>query len=325
METQPISPSPTKAPFFDLSKETGILRVSIATTFIISALGIIFGLASGSFSILFDGVYSLVDAVMTLLTLYVVNIIARSAVHASHPAKIYERFSMGLWHLEPMVLGFNGLLFVVVATYALFNAVITLLNGGRDLEFGWAIAYAVVTLIACAAAARIGYTANRKVGSDFVKLDVTGWTMSAGITAALLIAFVTGYFVEGTSLEWIAPYIDPAILALVCLILIPVPLGTIRQAFADILMVTPADLQQHVDEVAQKFCAKYGFTTWRSYVARVGRGRQIEIYFLVPENAPAKPISYWDSLRDEFGDSIGGEDPNLWLTVAFTSDLEWAD
>lgn len=314
-----------KKPLFDLNNERGILRLSIATTLMVSALGVGFGLASGSFSILFDGVYSLVDAVMTILSLAVIRLIALSAVHSDHPAKLHERFSMGLWHLEPMVLGLNGLLATVVATYALFNAAISLLNGGRELNFGWAIIYAIFTFIACASAATIGYRANKKVQSDFVKLDVLGWAMSGGITFALLMAFIIGWLVDGTSYAAISPYIDPAVLAIICLILIPMPMRTIWQAFSDILMVTPVDMKMQVDQAASAFCKTHGFITHRAYIARVGRARQIEIYFIVPEDAPPQPMAHWDGLRDEFGDIIGGEGPNRWLTILFTSDMEWAE
>ena len=53
---------------FDLTDERGVLRTSIAATSLIAVLGIGFGLYSGSFSIVFDGVYSLIDAGMSLLS-----------------------------------------------------------------------------------------------------------------------------------------------------------------------------------------------------------------------------------------------------------------
>src|SRR5690606_18085920 len=139
-----------KPGFFDLNDERGVLRTSIVVTLVISSLGIGFGLVSGSFSITFDGVYSLVDASMSLLSLIVVNLITSSAASSSLSRKLRERFSLGFWHLEPMVLGLNGTLLIGVAAYALVNAISSLLEGGRDLEFGWAIVYAAVTLIACA-------------------------------------------------------------------------------------------------------------------------------------------------------------------------------
>ena len=149
--------------------------------------------------------------------------------------------------------------------------------------------------------------------------------MAALLAAALLVAFAGGWFVQGTRWAWVAPYIDPAVLALVCLVIIPMPLGTIRQALADILLVTPPDLKEHVDAVARQVVERYGFLDHRAYVARVGRGRQIELAFIVPPNGPARTVEEWDALRDRIGEAIGGDVDNRWLTIVFTADPEWAD
>ena len=45
--------------------EQSILRTSILVTIVVAGGGILFGLLSGSFSIVFDGVYMLADAGMT--------------------------------------------------------------------------------------------------------------------------------------------------------------------------------------------------------------------------------------------------------------------
>jgi len=156
-------------------------------------------------------------------------------------------------------------------------------------------------------------------------MDVNGWVMSASITTALLIAFYIGYLVQGTAWAWISPYIDPAVLALVCLVIIPMPMSAVRQAMADIFLVTPADFKRHIDSVAQAFVEKHGLQSFRAYVAKVGRSREIELYFIVPESAGTKTIGEWDALREELGDAIGGEGPHRWLTVVFTGDPEWAE
>lgn len=309
---------------FDLGDERGVLRTSIAVTAVIASFGIIFGLLSGSFSIMFDGVYALVDASMSLLALVVVNLITSYATSTRLSGRLRERFTVGFWHLEPIVLGLNGVLLIGVAVYALINAVSSLLKGGRDLEFGFAIVYAVVTVVACTAIAVVEMRANRKISSDFIRLDVRAWVMSAGITAALLIAFSIGYAIQGTEWVWISPYIDPSVLALVCVIIIPLPISTVKQALSDILLVTPPDLKLHVDRVASNIVEKHGFTSYRAYVAKVGRARQIELYFIVPEATPAQKITYWDAISDEIGDAIGDDSPDRWLTIVFTGDPEWA-
>jgi predicted Co/Zn/Cd cation transporter (cation efflux family) len=315
----------TRRALFDLGDERGVLRISIAVTVFVAAFGIIFGLLSRSFSIMFDGVYALVDASMSVLALVVVNLITSYATATRLSRRLRERFTMGFWHLEPMVLGLNGMLLIGVACYALINAISSLLGGGHDLKFGFAIIYALVTFIACVVIAVVETRANRLIGSDFIRLDVRAWIMSGGITAALLIAFCLGYLVQGTTWAWISPYIDPAVLALVCLVIIPLPVSSVRQALSEVLLVTPADLMASVEEVADIMVKKYGFESYRAYVAKVGRARQIELYFIVPQGAPARRMEDWDAIRDEVGEAIGDDSPDRWLTVVFTGDPEWAE
>lgn len=280
---------------------------------------------SGSYAIVFDGVYALTDASMTIVALIVSNLIVSSATNTTAAGKFAKHFTMGFWHLEPMVLGLNGVLLTGAAVYALINAVGSIMTGGRHLSFDQAIIYAVLTMIIAFIMAAYGRRANETIGSNFVALDAKAWVMTGSLSGALLLAFIFGFFIQGTTLQWMSPYVDPVALALVCLIVIPMPVGTIKQAFADILLVTPSDLRDHVDRVATEIVRRYKFLSYRSYVARVGRGRQIELYFIVPPDEPAKKLEEWDRIRDEIGEAIGGEGPDRWLTIAFTTDPEWAD
>ncbi|MFL2779041.1 MAG: cation diffusion facilitator family transporter [Paracoccus marcusii] len=304
--------------------EQAVLRLSIAMTFVVAAVGIGFGVASGSASIIFDGIYSLTDAVMTSVALLVSSLITQR-LSERRQARLVQRFTMGFWHLAPMVLGLNGILLSGAAVYALVTAVGSLLTGGHPLQFGRAILYATVVLIVAIGMAIHNRHANRSIRSNFVALDVQGWTISAALTGALLAAFVFGWAIQGTALAPLSPYVDPAVLALVCVIVIPLPVPTIRRALADILLITPSDMLAEIDAVARDVVARHGFLDHRAYVARVGRGRQIELYFIVPQGQPPRPLEEWDAIRDQIGEAIGGDITNRWLTIAFTTDPEWAD
>lgn len=304
--------------------EQAVLRLSIAMTFVVAAVGIGFGVASGSASIIFDGIYSLTDAVMTSVALLVSSLITQR-LSERRQARLVQRFTMGFWHLEPMVLGLNGVLLSGAAIYALVTAVGSLLTGGHPLQFGRAILYATVVLIVAIGMAIHNRHADRSIRSNFVALDVQGWTISAALTGALLAAFVFGWAIQGTALAPLSPYVDPAVLALVCVIVIPLPVPTIRRALADILLITPSDMLAEIDAVARDVVARHGFLDHRAYVARVGRGRQIELYFIVPQGQPPRPLEEWDAIRDQIGEAIGGDITNRWLTIAFTTDPEWAD
>lgn len=308
-----------------MTTEQSVLRVSIIVTFVLAVAGIVFGLLSGSYAIVFDGVYALTDASMTIVALIVSNLIVSSATNAAAGGRFAKHFTMGFWHLEPMVLGLNGVLLTGAAVYALINAIGSIMAGGRHLSFDQAIIYAVLTMLIALLMAAYGRRANETLRSNFIALDVKAWIMTGSLSGALLLAFIFGFFIQGTSLQWMSPYVDPVALALVCLIVIPMPIGTIKQAFSDILLVTPSDLREHVDRVATDIVRRHDFQSYRSYVARVGRGKQIELYFIVPPDGPAKKLEEWDRIRDEIGDAIGDEGPDRWLTIAFTTDPEWAD
>ncbi|MDQ7984487.1 cation transporter [Pseudomonas sp. G34] len=307
-----------------MATEQGILRLSIAVTLLLAGGGILFGLLSGSFSIVFDGVYSLADASMSGLALIVATLISKHTAAGESSRRLAERFNMGFWHLEPMVLALNGTLLCGVTLYALINALGSLLAGGKSLDFGFAIIYALVATIACFSLAALEFRANRAIRSDFVALDAKAWVMSGSISLALLIAFLLGELSASTEYAWLAPYVDPAVLAIICLVILPLPLLTIRQALADILLATPPALKLHVDEVAEAVVAQEGFIGYEAYVAKVGRALQVELYFIVPADWPARTLDDWDRLRDAIGEAIGDAGPNRWLTIAFTTDPQWA-
>ncbi|MDF3607325.1 cation transporter [Paracoccus sp. DMF-8] len=112
-----------------MRSEQDILRISIIVTFVLAGVGVGFGLLAGSASIVFDGVYSLMDASMTVLALIVSRLITSSMAEASR-AKLARHFTMGFWHLEPMVLGLSGVMLMGAAIYALITAIGSLDVGG---------------------------------------------------------------------------------------------------------------------------------------------------------------------------------------------------
>ncbi len=295
--------------------EQKLLKLSIAVTVVVSAFGVLFGLLSGSMSILFDGVFSAIDAAMSGLALFVSRLVTRVAEN--------RRFQFGYWHIEPMVLAFNGGTLMLLCFYAFLNAVDSLLAGGRQLDFDWAMAYAVLVCLACFGMFFYERHRNRRIDSDFIRLDTQSWLMSGAITSALLVAFAIASTLKGTAYQYLAPYADPAVLAFLTLVLVFVPIRTVRKALEEILLITPPGLDARVRQVMDEMVARHGFKTYTSYVAKVGRAQFIEIHIAVPPQSPIDSVGKADAIRREIADAIGGEGPNRWLTIDFTADPKW--
>mgnify|MGYP002640684545 FL=1 len=95
--------------------EQNLLKLSIAVTIVVAAIGVVFGLLSGSLSIVFDGVFAAIDAAMSGLALFVSRLVSRVGDN--------RRFQFGYWHIEPMVLAFNGGTLMLLCFYAFLNSV----------------------------------------------------------------------------------------------------------------------------------------------------------------------------------------------------------
>jgi cation diffusion facilitator family transporter len=295
--------------------EQRLLKLSIAVTIGVASVGVLFGLLSGSMSIVFDGVFSAIDAAMSVLALIVSRLVSRVADN--------RRFQFGYWHIEPMVLAFNGGTLMLLCFYAFLNSIDSLLAGGRQLNFDWAMAYAAAVGVVAFGMFFYARHRNRQIGSDFVRLDVQSWLMSAAITSALLLAFAVAWGLEGTRYAHLTPYADPLILAVLSLILVFVPIHTVRRALTEILLITPPELDVRVRQVLDEVVARYGFKTYTSYVAKVGRAQFIEIHVAVPPESPIDSVGEADAIRREIAEAIGGEGPHRWITIDFTADPRW--
>jgi predicted Co/Zn/Cd cation transporter (cation efflux family) len=303
--------------------EQHLLVTSIAATLVIGALGLAFGFLTGSFAIMFDGVYATIDASMAALGLGVARLILKDALRKDEDSPKAERYQYGFWHLEPMVLALNATMLTLAAGFALVSAIMLILEGGTEVEFDLALPYAVVVAAACFAMALRQRRRNRALGSAFVALDAKGWLMSGSITTALLVGFAIGFALEGTPSAWMQPYVDPVVLALVCLIVLPLPFSDLREAMSGILRVAPEDLDTHVRGIAEAARIRHGFTDHYTYVARVGRATLIEITFVTPPGWEVQGIGQLDRIRQEVGEALGGKGPDRWLTIAFTEDPAW--
>jgi predicted Co/Zn/Cd cation transporter (cation efflux family) len=290
--------------------EARLLRISVAATLLIAGLGILFGLLARSSAILFDGFFALIDVAVTWLTLKVARLVASQGD---------RRFQYGFWHLEPLVMALRASVLIVLVAYAFFSAVNSLLKGGYEPDFGMGLAYAVAVSVICFAMWWWIRGQAERIDSGLVRLDVKAWLMSALITSALLVAFAVALASTGTETERLIPYLDPAVLALLSLALLPMPFREAREAFAEIFMISPPELDARVRGVMADFIERHEFRDFRSYVSKAGRAQFIEISVLVPSDLRV-PVGEIDALRAEIGAAIGGAGPERWLTILFTAD-----
>lgn len=296
--------------------EQRTLKLSIVTTLAVSTLGVIFGLMSGSRSILFDGVFSSIDAAMSGLSLLVARLIARETS---------RRFQNGYWHLEPLVAALNGCVLILLCFYAFLNAVQALMEGGRELSFDLAIVYAVVVAGACFGMYFYEKRINRRVESEFLRIDVQSWLMASLITTSLLGAFIIALVLQRTPYAHLTPYVDSLLLTILTVCFLPVPVGIVRRALKEIFLIAPSAVDREVHAAMKPVMEREGLLEYHSHVAKTGRRHFIEIHIVTaPEFAAERGVAALDEIREQISAGLSIPADRRWFTVAFTADPRWA-
>jgi cation diffusion facilitator family transporter len=293
--------------------EARVLGASLALTLLVAIGGVICGLFSGSMAIIFDGLFSGIDAAMTGVMLQVARLVRREAD---------MRHQFGYWHFEPLVLALNSCVLMLLCTYAFVNAIAGLMSGGHPTELGLALMYSALVSVGCIAMYFYQRAANRELKSDLVSLDMQGWLMSGVISVALLGSFGAAILLRGTRFEGFAAIADPLVLALLAPLLLIGPVRAARKAFREVFMITPPALDRHVRAVLDEVAKREGFIDYTSYSTKVGRAEFVELYILLPPHSQGG-IGELDALRHDIETALGESRHERWLTISFTADPRW--
>lgn len=298
----------------DTRPEQRLLKISIGVTLAVGVFGLAGGLLSNSQAIVFDGIYSLVDVLLTVAALAVSRLV---------PTQGSRRFQYGFWHLEPMVETFGGATLATACVYAGIDAVEGLLRGGHATSFGLGLATGGVIAVVGLGMSAYMRRQSRRHASALLALDARAWLVSGTLSLALIAGFGVAIGLRDTPYAHLIPYVDSSVLLAIATATLPVPLlGTVR-AVREILQVAPGDLDQRVRTLMDQVIVEQGFLDYSSYVAKTGRVCFIEIHVLVSADHQFGPITRADDIRRDIAERLGAKAHEAWLTIDFTADRAW--
>ncbi|MHC6528794.1 cation diffusion facilitator family transporter [Vibrio proteolyticus] len=192
--------------------------------------GLVLGALVGSLVIVFDGVYSLVSLLLTLLSLAVSRYI-RS------PSK--NLFPFGKAVLEPVVIAIKGAVILSVVSYSLYGAVLAMFQGGRAVDPSIATLFGVVNVIGCGYAWWYIARKSKRFSSGLIEAEAKQWQMDTLLSVAVTLGFVSAWFVSLSPWSHYSVYADPAMMLLMSFYFIKVPFCMLRDAVRELLMMAP--------------------------------------------------------------------------------------
>ncbi|NNN02291.1 MAG: cation transporter [Acidimicrobiaceae bacterium] len=291
----------------EFALERSALGLSIASGFLLAGLGIFIGITAGSQIVLFDGFYTFLGIGLSWMARRV------SLLVASGPT---TRYPFGREALTPLIIGLEGVALLATCSYATFNAVLTIIHGGTRLPSGWSVAYALVAIVLPTSVWwRMRRTAR---DSELVSAEATQWLAGGMLGLGMLVGFVVGRLIIGTSWSSLAHYIDPGLVIAASLLFLIPPMRMIRTTFIELVEGSPdMDLQGPARDAVDGVAEQFGIGDRQLRMTKIGRKFYVEIEFLVD---PDWNVRRSDEVRLALSRRLEMLPHDLWLTVEFTSE-----
>lgn len=279
-----------------------MLIVSIVASGALGALGIVWGIATRSQMILLDGAYAIVGIVLSGLLLFA------SSLSEREPSR---RYPFGMEAVTPLAIAMQGFVLLATLLYAVYEAVLSIRSGGSDVTAGWAIAYGVVVTVGSVVVTV--WMRGATGSSDLLASETAAWAVAAWRGVGMVVGFALLAVVERSSWSDAAPYIDPAMVLVSCLVLVSTPLRMIRGTVVELLEgAPPEEIRRAVDVAVADLVASFALSDPDLSSAKVGPKLYVE---LTASADPDLTIAEEARIRTSFEERLAGLPLDVWSTV----------
>lgn len=297
------------------SPDDRALLVSVWASAAFAVVALVWGLLVGSLTIVFDGLYSFASVVLSLFAVVALRTSRRGAD---------ERYPWGREAWEPLTIVVKAVALGALCVYALVGAVAELLGGGREVDAGWAVIYAVVATVG-GVAVSLYLRRRSRGGADMVRAESAEWTGDTLLGVGVLGGFVVALVLQRTGRADAARYVDPAMVAIISAAYLWVPARLLAGGLREVLTMSPEPaIQERLWSCVRDIEASYGFVESFLRSSKVGGRVDVEIDFVVGDGSRAHDVWAFDAVRQDIADRLAELPYATSVAVAFTADRRWA-
>lgn len=206
--------------------ESTTLKVSavIATGFAVAGLAV--GVIMGSLVIAFDGIYSLVSLLLTLLSLAAASQLKRSDSWLT---------KYGRENVEAGVIAIKASVILLIVSMSLYSAVGAMFTGGRPVDTSIATVFGAFNVLGCAYAWWYVAKKNNTMNSNLIDAETKQWQMDTMLSVAVMTGFIAAWVLEQSLLSAYSVYADPMMMILMSAYFIKVPAVMLKEACTQLM------------------------------------------------------------------------------------------
>ena len=299
-----------------METESYLLKISTLGTLFFAVLGIAWGWTVKSEMILFDGMYSLGGVILSLLALM-------GSIYINK--KDYEKYPFGKKMIEPLIVIIKSLAIFIMCIYSLTGSIKDLINGGNEVQYGYALIYALISTLGCGIAYFFLKKKGKAINSSLVNIESSQWLMDTLLSMGVLVGFLIANIIKHTELIWFNRYLDPLMVIICSSVFIKMPIKSFGDGLKELLEFKADDsITLEIDKLVEGIEREYNFEDTITRVSKTGNDLRIEIDFIYNEESNIKVLDEMDSLREKIFNSLSHINYEKWLNVSFTKDKKWA-
>lgn len=295
-----------------METESYLLKISTLGTLFFAVLGIAWGWTVKSEMILFDGMYSLGGVILSLLALM-------GSIYINK--KDYEKYPFGKKMIEPLIVIIKSLAIFIMCIYSLTGSIKDLINGGNEVQYG----YALISTLGCGIAYFFLKKKGKAINSSLVNVESSQWLMDTLLSLGVLVGFLIANIIKHTEFIWFNRYLDPLMVIICSSVFIKMPIKSFGDGLKELLEFKADDsITLEIDKLVEGIEREYKFEESITRVSKTGNDLRIEIDFIYNEESNIKVLDEMDSLREKIFNSLSHINYEKWLNVSFTKDKKWA-
>ncbi len=295
-----------------MNKEIGALKLSAWMSLLMGLLGLGFAIWSQSGAIMMDGLFSLINLVASIITIRVARLVRQPPD---------ARLHFGYAQFEPFLNVLKSLSVLVLCGFASASAIDAIVHGGRELQPGPALVYALAAMVGGLIVSGIQRRMARETNSPLLEVEAKSWMIDGLLSGVVALAFAGAILLERGSLARLVPYVDPVLVIALILIVMWVPIGIIRRGLSELLAYAPPDdVQVDVRSRVGRALEGLPVEVWHARMHQVGR------YFYLMTQVVLKPefrlsrVQELDAYRQRIDEAMEGHHPSVITDTIFTED-----
>lgn len=293
-----------------------LLLKSLIAGSIYGAMALFAGLFLQYNVLLLDGVYTMVGAVMSFLSLYIAKYIQ---------TQDFDRFPFGKEALMPLVVFIQYSIILLISIYGVIESVFSLLYAGEIHEGNAILYFSIIGMFYC-----LGfylYLKKNPLTHSFYQIELEQWRFgfffSLGVFAALLLSSL----LQLTQYHVLASYVDPTISIVITLYFIYLSLTELKRSIFELTSSTPKyELHKSILLTIDQRLEQKEIETYILRLAKVGNQLIVEVDIVILAGSELDGIQKQDIFREHLSQDIKQQigTYSLWLNINFIGDIKWA-